>query len=391
MIPAVTMNSREVMRDLKGGDRHKRHFSLLHILSKEVSIMKKTCTTMILSMVIFLCVLSMAVSSMANDKKVYFASWGGMMQTMFEDELAPYFQEETGYEAVFIPIATSMEMVARVMAEKNSPRIDVVMLDAGPSAHARAQGLFERLDPAIVTSLQDMYEIAQVPKGEGVLNLVAGSGILYDTEVFEKQNWPAPTSWHDLFRPEFKKKLVIPPPGNTFGLVALLQLAELGEGNERNIEPGFELMKKLAPSVLVWEASYPAFMQLFQGKSAAIGVWDTPTTYMLAKSGAPIKFVYPKEGTWACPTALNVVKNGPNPIGAQKLINFMIQERAQMAYVNALGYAPLNKKVQLPEDIAKRVPSPAVIEQMKVIDWEYVNQLRPNWIERWNKEVGVIK
>jgi hypothetical protein len=33
-----------------------------------------------------------------------------------------------------------------------------------------------------------MYDLAKVPKAEGVLNLTAACGILYDTEAFEKEN-----------------------------------------------------------------------------------------------------------------------------------------------------------------------------------------------------------
>ena len=55
-----------------------------------------------------------------------------------------------------------------------------------------------------------------VPHGYGA-NL-----LMYNTKVFAENKWPAPTSWNDLKDPKYRKKVVVPPINNTYGLHALL-------------------------------------------------------------------------------------------------------------------------------------------------------------------------
>ena len=71
-----------------------------------------------------------------------------------------------------------------------------------------------------------------------------GTGFMYNTKVFKEKGWAAPTSWNDLKDPKFKKLLVIPPINNTYGLYTLMMYARMNGGGEKNIEPGFKVMKE---------------------------------------------------------------------------------------------------------------------------------------------------
>jgi len=56
---------------------------------------------------------------------------------------------------------------------------------------------------------------------------VVGTGFMYNKKVFEENKWPAPASWNELADPKYRKKLVIPPLNNTYGLHALVMVARM--------------------------------------------------------------------------------------------------------------------------------------------------------------------
>jgi putative spermidine/putrescine transport system substrate-binding protein len=73
---------------------------------------------------------------------------------------------------------------------------------------------------------------------------------------------------------------------------------------------------------------------------------------------------------------------------AQEFINFMLDEKSQEVWSKGFMLGPMNKNVKLKPEVAKRVPYG--LDQMKKlikVDWAYINQVRPEWTERWSKEV----
>ena len=101
---------------------------------------------------------------------------------------------------------------------------------------------------------------------------------------------------NDIKDPKFKKLLVIPPINNTYGLYTLMMYARLNGGGEKNIEPGFKVMKAdINPNVLVYEPSPGKMTELFQSGQAQIAVWGTGRVHSFAMTGFPVDFVYPKE------------------------------------------------------------------------------------------------
>jgi putative spermidine/putrescine transport system substrate-binding protein len=57
----------------------------------------------------------------------------------------------------------------------------------------------------------------------------------------------------------------------------------------------------------------------------------------------------------------------------------------QAAIAEQLQWAPTNGKVQLPEALARQLPRP---DQLVTLDTETMTAQRPQWTERWNREIG---
>src|SRR6185436_9413150 len=96
---------------------------------------------------------------------------------------------------------------------------------------------------------------------------------------------------------------------NSYGLYTLVMFARLNGGGEKNIDPGFKVMKEeVNPNVLVYEPSPGKMTELFQSGQASIAIWGSGRVASFAVTGFPVDFVYPKEGAptllaAACPIA----------------------------------------------------------------------------------------
>ncbi len=315
------------------------------------------------------------------------AGYGGSFEQIFKQRLGPAFEKRFNARINFVS-GNSTETLARVQAQRDNPQIDVTFVDDGPAFQGAALGLWEPLDPKIVTNLRELYDLAWHKDHLGVDMGVVATGLMYNTEIFRQKGWAPPTSWMDLARPEHAGHIVIPPIQNTYGLHTLVMMARIRGGSERNIDPGFEALKRFRKNVLVFEAQPGKHSELFQSGQAWIGVWGSGRVYALADTGFPVEFVYPREGAVALAVTLNVVRGSKNRRLANEFINYMLDHEAQQVWAEHFKFGPYNKNVRLKPELAAKVPyGPAQIAKLIKIDWDTVNAVRREWTERWNKEI----
>jgi putative spermidine/putrescine transport system substrate-binding protein len=330
----------------------------------------------------------------ADSKTVYFLSWGGTIQTMLEKEgWAQQFNKDTGYTVVLVPKATSGEIIATAIAQKDRPQIDVVMCDHPAWLDGLKQGIFANLELQKVPNLAHVYDIARVKdKGvdKGVFTYVDIVALTYQSEMFKRNKWAPPTGWKDLLRPELKGKLIIPPVNNTYGLYALIELARMNGGGERNIEPGFTALKALAPAVVDWTTTFAKIGGLMQSETAALAVFGHASGWEIKQRGVPAEVVIPRPA-YMSPTTVGVIQNAPNPEGARVLLNWLIGEKVLKYRAERFGQTAMNRDVKLSGEAAQRVVSGADIEKLTVIDYEYVGTQRAAWNARFEREVAPIQ
>ncbi|MBI1735655.1 MAG: extracellular solute-binding protein [Candidatus Rokubacteria bacterium] len=334
------------------------------------------------------------VAAAAPGKTVYFLSWGGTIQTMLEKEgWAQQFTKDTGYTLVLVPKATSSEIIATAIAQKDRPQVDVVMCDLAAWQDGLKQGVFAAIDQGQVPNLARLYPIARVrDKGveKGVFTYADVVGLLYQPDVFKKNGWAPPTGWKDLMRPELKGKIIIPPVSNTYGLYTLIELARMNGGGERDVEPGFVAMKKLAPGVVDWTTTFAKIGGLMQSETAAIAVFGNGSGWELKKRGVPMEVVIPAPA-YMSPTVAGVVQGAPNPEGARVLLNWLISEKVLQYRAERFGQTPMNRDVKLTGEAAERVVTGKDFDRLAVIDYEYVGTQRAAWNARFEREVAPIK
>ncbi|MCC8430956.1 ABC transporter substrate-binding protein [Reyranella aquatilis] len=331
-----------------------------------------------------LALLAGSLPALAQQKTLTVAAYGGVWDSHLRKEVFPEFEKKHGVKVEYVA-GNSTDTLAKLQAQKGNQVIDVAIMDDGVMYQAIKLGFcapIEGMDKS------ELYPAALFKDDKAVAVGQTGTGFMVNTKVFKEKGWPIPTSWNDLKDPKFKKQLVIPPINNTYGLYTLMMFARMNGGGEKNIEPGFKVMKNdVNPNVLVYEPSPGKMTELFQSGQANIAVWGTGRVQAFANTGFPVDFIYPKEGApillaSACPVA----KASVNPL-AHEMIKLLVSAPVQTGMAKEMGNGPVNTKVDVNMPELKMAP---VGERAKLIiapDWDAINAQRDDWTKRWNREV----
>ncbi|MCQ8780657.1 ABC transporter substrate-binding protein [Mangrovibrevibacter kandeliae] len=342
-----------------------------------------TRRTLLASAAIF--TLSAAATAAAQEKVLSVAAYGGSFEQLMREQVFPAFEKEHNVRIEYTA-GNSTDTLARLVATKSGPQIDVAIMDDGPMYQAIALGLCQDLTSAPVYG--DLYDTAKVSGNKATGLGVVATGLMYNTDYFKQQGWDAPTSWADLKDAKYKGKLVVPPLSNTYGLHALIMEAGLAGGSEQDIDPGFKAFTdEIGPNVLAYEPSPGQMTALFQNGQAVLSVWGSARINSLKTTGFPVQMVYPKEGAVAlgilgCPVA------GRSQPEAQAFLQYLLSPEVQQKLAIGYGYGPVNKNAKLTDEQAADIPyGPERVGKLRKVDWDYVNQHREEWNTRWTREV----
>jgi putative spermidine/putrescine transport system substrate-binding protein len=320
--------------------------------------------------------------------QLVFACNGGILEQMFR-ELGTTFEKKTGTK-VSLVIGTSLGNLAKIQIAKNAPDVDVAFNTDLPHVAGKQTGLFEKLDPSVVTTLPQIYDSMRDPDGIGAGCLVTAIGIGYNTEKYKSAAIPAPVSWNDLWDPRLKGRLAVCTFDVTWIQDFLVLIARMAGGGENNIQPGIDRIKELKTNgnlVLMPQSPAELENELTQGLAWAT-VSSTNRSYGLKSHGFPFEFVYPKEGASLTLNWIDVVKGAPHPRAAQAFANHILSEEGQMILAKNY-YGPANKTVVLPPELAAVVPyGMDRINSLVPIDRVKMNEKLDQWNELYNREIA---
>ncbi|GHB23831.1 ABC transporter substrate-binding protein [Salinicola rhizosphaerae] len=316
---------------------------------------------------------------------LYLGAYGGSYESIFRDSIIPAFEKAHDVNIAYVA-GNSTDTLAKLQAQRNDQQMDVAIMDDGPTYQAINYGLCQSQtqDP----NLDDLYDFARFPddKATGV-GIIAG-GLAYNKAVFQEEGWDAPDSWDDLRDERFAGAINVPSISNSYGLYALVMMARMNGGGEKNIEPGFEAFERdIAPNVLSFTPSPGKTSELYQNHEIVMSVWGSGRVQSLADTGFPIEFVYPKEGAVALVQGACLVKGTQHADLAQAFIDYLLTPDVQELLARKRGNGPTNRHVELPADLADKVPYGDRVSNLVTLDWDTVNQNRQEWTNLWNRRI----
>lgn len=322
--------------------------------------------------------------SRAQARRLVFATFTGSWEEAHRDVLVPHFRKANNNAEITLDPMLSVDQIAKVTAARNNPPIDVMLHDPGPALVAVGQDLVDPFPVGPNSNFKDLISEAQEPMGPAIF--FQAVGITYNPDKIKTP----PTSWRDLWKPEFRGRVGITNLNSTLGTGFLVEISKMFGGSEANVEPGFKALNDLKPNLAAVAANPGALATLYQQGQIDIGPGNFNAIQILKARGVPVEFAKPREGTIAFKTTIHVVKNTPNKALAVALIEAAMTPEVQRRLMQSpYLIVPTNGKVKMEGEIAKVLAKDhADLKKSFVFqDWKKINEQRSQWIERFNREI----
>jgi putative spermidine/putrescine transport system substrate-binding protein len=303
-----------------------------------------------------------------------------------EKHIAPIMRDRYNTKVVITPVLSG-QALTKAVAQRASPEISVFMLDEGPWMQGKQAGLWDTLD--------GVGNLAQIPArfkdrdNQGSAFLLYLLGIIYDEKALREAGVKAPTSYEDLWNPSLKGKVTIPDSNSTFAYALLFKVNEMQGGQvDKSVDPGFNKLAQLAPSVGVFHGGASTLIPLFSQRQAWIGFNASFPAQRLASEGLPIRWVAPKEGAIAVAAYAAIAKNAPARDAARRFVDLLLSADYQAVQTQMAFGGYVNPNTKLSDDFLKTfVVKAQDIEKASLMDWNAFLAKRKDLSTRWQRQI----
>ena len=285
---------------------------------------------------------------------------------------------------VALKLGSSAQFAAGIRATGGKSDFDVVYIDNSLATQLKNERLLETIDRGKLANAKEISPRAFDKDNQYVVFMTGATVLVYDT----RQVKTPPTSWNDLFKPEFAGKVAIGDISGTSGLQLLLALNKLKGGSLENMDPGFAAIKPLARQSVTLYTQADQIVSLFERGEIAMAVWYPDRAGSAIDKGLPLAVAYPREGAVGILPALVIPKGAKSPALALKYIDQVLSRQGQACFAERKYAGPVNTQVKLSDKAAKIVPNGPSFESMWFPEPEAVVKGLPEWTRRWQREVA---
>src|SRR5436305_12338990 len=272
------------------------------------------------------------------------------------------FTKETGIEVEPVEAGSGV-VFRRVNSERERPLGDIVwgvsrtLLRANKALLAPYASKNKDAVPAHFRDAEDYWI------GTNVHLLV----ILQNTKLIPADQ--GPKSWADLMKPEWKGKVAFTDPANSGSAYSnLTMLAQLwGPG-----EAGWEKESQLIANTRVLNRSSLVFQGVGNGEFP-LGMSLEYAGYQWSSNGAPVKVIYPSDGTVAQMEGVAIIKGGPNTENAKQFVDDVSRQDVREAIPRAASRRPARQDLDLSQ-LPGQMPQ---LEKVKLVDYD-----EDIWVEK---------
>lgn len=168
------------------------------------------------------------------------------------------------------------------------------------------------------------------------------TGIAYNTRASHK-----PQSWSDLTAPAYKGQVTMPSP--LYSGAALIHLSSL-TGHETL---GWKYYEQLKANGANAQGGNGAVLTAVASGTKPYGALVDYMAIREKAKGAPIEFVFPKEGVSAVTEPVAIMKSAKNVEAARKFVDFVLSQPGQELVVQQ-GYVPALQTLPMPAGFPAR-------------------------------------
>jgi thiamine transport system substrate-binding protein len=306
------------------------------------------------------------------------------------DALKADFEKSTGMRLDVVTAGDAGTMVAGAILAAGSPSADVMFgVDNTLISRAATAGVFAPYSSPDASALAAPFNadtaggtVTAVDYGDVCVNV--------DDRYLADAGLARPATLDDLLKPEYRDLLVVEDPGvSSPGLAFLLAtIARYGDGWQ-------DYWKALAANGVKVASSWTdAYMGDF---TAGGGKGDRPLVVSYATS-PPAEIVYASDPKPTTPSTsvmtdgcyrqveyAGVLAGAANPVGAQKVIDWLISEPVQADVPLSMFVFPARSGVVLPDVFTKFA---AVVAEPLQLDPKVVSDGLAGWLADWGTVMG---
>ncbi|MBE6072879.1 MAG: extracellular solute-binding protein [Clostridium butyricum] len=247
----------------------------------------------------------------------------------FIDPLVNEFESQTGVEVEVVTAGTG-ELLKRVESEGDNPLGDIFWGGSLSTLQPKVD-LFEEYKSANEDAMVEDYKNKD---GHITRFSVIPSVIMVNTNLIGDIKVEG---FQDLLNPELKGKIANADPSKSSSALEHLinQLYAMGNGNpDDGWDYVTELTKNLDGKLL--SGSSAVYKGVADGEYT-VGLTFEEAAVKYAKDGAPVKVIYPSEGTIAKADGVAIIKGAKNMDNAKKFIDFVTSKEAQTVVATELN------------------------------------------------------
>jgi iron(III) transport system substrate-binding protein len=289
------------------------------------------------------------------------------------------FEAASGIKVNFLRFSSG-EALARIIAEKNNPRVDVLF--GGPVETFAAgikENVFEAYKPPSAAVLPARFKNA-----DGMWTAIADDPLVFMTSAkfLAENKLSAPASWDDLLNPAYKNMLQM-ADARTSG-TAVTRIFSVLEVNGRDEEKAFAYMKKLRANIQLYTKSGGGGTLPVGLGQAGGGIFFIVDALDTKAKGYDVVISFPKEGIGTAAEGIALLKGAKNPAAAKKLIDWATSPAMQSLYAkHKINFVPAHPEVKTEASLA------AILKDAKIfaIDDAYAGANRKRVVERWVAEI----
>ncbi len=265
-------------------------------------------------------------------------------------------------------------VTAKLLAEKNNPKADIVWGLAGTSLMLLGgEGMLLPYAPKGLGKLDPKFrDGANPPQWTGMDAWVAA--VCYNTVEGKKNNVPKPSSWQDLLKPVYKGHVIMPNPNSSgTGFLDVSSWLQIF-GKDK----GWTYMDGLHKNISRYTHSGSKPCKLAAAGEIPIGISFAFRGARSKEAGAPLEIIVPSEGVGWEMEASGIIAGTPNLEAAKTLMDWSITKTAMEMYNTAyavVGMPGVAKPV-------KHFP-PGLLDAMIENDFEWAANNRKTILTEW--------
>lgn len=298
--------------------------------------------------------------------------WSERYATAVFDE----FTLETGIAVNFLRFPSG-EVLARLIAEKENPQVDVFFGGIADAFVAgKKEGIFEQYVPGGAETIPAAFR-----DPEGYWTGVAMNPIcfMFNRPFLEKNALEPPASWQDLLDPVYRNGLIMADARTSGTAVSRLFSLVLAMGENE----AFAYQKKLDENMQQYTKSGAGGALPIGRGQAAGGVFFLVDALEMQQTGYDIVISYPREGVVYGVEAMGLVKGAKNPELAKRFLDWAASPDMQRLYEREkINLIPTHPEVTL-ENPSLDMKNVKLLE----LDIEWSGKERQRLVERWVNEI----